>query len=65
MALKKTHAAALCAALLAGGCSFAEDALFPVPRTGSGKTARTLSDTDFDAGMVGAAPDWIAGGDRG
>lgn len=29
MALKKTHAAALCAALLAGGCSFAEDALFP------------------------------------
>ncbi|SEH33922.1 hypothetical protein [Magnetospirillum fulvum] len=29
MALNKTHAAALCAALLAGGCTFAEDALFP------------------------------------
>lgn len=29
MALSKTHAAALCAALLAGGCSFAEEALFP------------------------------------
>ncbi len=33
MALKKTHAAALCAALLAGGCSFAEDALFPATGT--------------------------------
>lgn len=29
MALKTTHAAALCAVLLAGGCSFAEEALFP------------------------------------
>ena len=29
MALKKTHAAALCAVLLASGCSFAEDVLFP------------------------------------
>jgi len=29
MALKKTHAAALCAVLLASGCSFAEDMLFP------------------------------------
>ncbi|MFD2234598.1 hypothetical protein [Phaeospirillum tilakii] len=29
MALNKTHAVALCAALLAGGCSFAEDSLFP------------------------------------
>jgi hypothetical protein len=29
MALKTTHAAALCAVLLAGGCSFAEDTLFP------------------------------------
>ncbi|OAN54640.1 hypothetical protein A6A04_11990 [Paramagnetospirillum marisnigri] len=35
MALKKTHAAALCAALLAGGCSFAEDALFPDTGTGA------------------------------
>ena len=33
MALKKTHAAALCAVLLAGGCSFAEDALFPANGT--------------------------------
>jgi hypothetical protein len=29
MALKTTHAVALCAVILAGGCSFAEDALFP------------------------------------
>jgi hypothetical protein len=29
MALKKTHAVALCAVLLASGCSFAEDVLFP------------------------------------
>jgi hypothetical protein len=29
MALKKTHAVALCAVLLATGCSFAEEALFP------------------------------------
>jgi hypothetical protein len=29
MALKTTHAAALCAVLLAGGCTFTEDALFP------------------------------------
>lgn len=33
MALKKTHAAALCAVLLAGGCSFAEEALFPASGT--------------------------------
>ncbi|MBI5163794.1 MAG: hypothetical protein HY985_07815 [Magnetospirillum sp.] len=33
MALKTTHAAALCAVLLAGGCSFAEDALFPTSNT--------------------------------
>jgi hypothetical protein len=29
MAMKTTHAAALCAVILASGCSFAEDALFP------------------------------------
>jgi hypothetical protein len=29
MTLKKTHAAAFCAALALGGCSFASDALFP------------------------------------
>ena len=33
MALKTTHAVALCAAILAGGCSFAEDALFPTNGT--------------------------------
>ncbi|MBX9635824.1 MAG: hypothetical protein K2X44_12645 [Magnetospirillum sp.] len=33
MALKTTHAAALCAVLLAGGCSFAEEALFPTSGT--------------------------------
>ncbi|MDO8607328.1 MAG: hypothetical protein Q7R40_12395 [Phaeospirillum sp.] len=38
MALKKTHAAALCAALLAGGCSFAEDALFPTTGTVANQT---------------------------
>ncbi|CAA7617231.1 hypothetical protein [Magnetospirillum sp. UT-4] len=37
MALKTTHAAALCAVLLAGGCSFAEEALFP--STGTVETA--------------------------
>ncbi|TAN61307.1 MAG: hypothetical protein EPN20_12635 [Magnetospirillum sp.] len=39
MALKMTHAAALCAALLAGGCSFAEDALFPASGTVANSTA--------------------------
>jgi len=33
MALKKIHAAALSAVLLSGGCSFAEDALFPASGT--------------------------------
>lgn len=33
MALKKTHAVALCAVLLAGGCSFAEESLFPASGT--------------------------------
>lgn len=33
MALKTTHAAALCAVLLAGGCSFAEESLFPASGT--------------------------------
>jgi len=39
MALTKSHAVALCAVLLAGGCSFAEDALFPP----TGTTAGTAS----------------------
>jgi hypothetical protein len=42
MALKKTHAAALCAVLLAGGCSFAEEALFPTNNnTGSAQQGAT------------------------
>lgn len=49
MALKKTHAVALCAVILAGGCSFAEEALFPTSGTvaqnqaGSAGTATTTS----------------------
>ncbi|MBI3445068.1 MAG: hypothetical protein HY055_06855 [Magnetospirillum sp.] len=45
MALKKTHAAALCAVLLASGCSFAEDVLFPTSGTvapGQGVTAEAM-----------------------
>jgi hypothetical protein len=43
----------------------AEDLLFPTIKTGNGKTSRSLSDTDFDAGMVGdelalkAPADWF------
>jgi hypothetical protein len=44
MALKKTHAAALCAALLAGGCSFAEDALFPATGTVANPSAAVAAD---------------------
>ncbi len=46
MALKKTQAAALCAVLLAGGCSFAEDALFPA--------SGTVATTQPAAGAVSA-----------
>lgn len=42
MALPKTYAAALCAVLLAGGCSFSEDALFPsVGVNGNGQASGT------------------------
>lgn len=44
MALKKTHAAALCAALLASGCSFAEDALFPSTGTVAAEQQQPATD---------------------
>jgi len=52
MALKTTHAAALCAVLLAGGCSFAEEALFPssgtVQPAASQPGQPTLGQTSFE-----------------
>jgi len=56
MALKKTHAVALCAALLAGGCSFAEDSLFPVQDPAAAGPA---------AGRGGAASGPAPGGGSG
>jgi hypothetical protein len=52
MALKKTHAAALCAVLLAGGCSFAEDALFPA--SGNTTTANQQSENSINPPMLGS-----------
>lgn len=52
MALKTTHAAALCAILLASGCSFAEDTLFP--STGTVASGQATSDTGDS--MAGAPP---------
>jgi len=48
MALKMTHAAALCAALLAGGCSFAEDALFPATGTVATQPAASADQAPAD-----------------
>lgn len=63
MALKTTHAAALCAVLLAGGCSFAEEALFPTSGTVSADTAASagtppaLGTTSFEPpGVTAGAP---------
>lgn len=51
MALKTTHAAALCAVLLVGGCSFAEETLFPT--SGTAQTAPvtppSLGSSNFEA----------------
>lgn len=51
MALKTTHAAALCAVLLVGGCSFAEETLFP--SSGTVQTAPgnppALGSSNFEA----------------
>lgn len=54
MALKKTHTAALCAVLLAGGCSFAEEALFPPSGTvqtqqQAAQTPPALGSSNFEA----------------
>lgn len=63
MALNKTHAAAFCAALLAGGCTFAEDALFPgtassgqsaIAEQASSDGPPTLGSSSFDP--VGVTP---------
>jgi len=52
MALKTTHAAALCAVLLAGGCSFAEESLFPasgpVQPVEASATPPSLGSSNFD-----------------
>ncbi|MGE5504800.1 MAG: hypothetical protein ACM31L_10290 [Actinomycetota bacterium] len=62
MALKKTHAAALCAVLLAGGCSFAEETLFPstgtVAQSGTAAPAQpTLGTNSFEPpGVTPGAP---------
>lgn len=50
MALKKTHAVALCAVLLAGGCSFAEESLFPASGTVQQQSATppALGSSSFD-----------------
>lgn len=50
MALKTTHAAALCAVLLASGCSFAEDSLFPSSGTVAPSQAATSETGDATAG---------------
>lgn len=58
MALKTTHAAALCAVLLAGGCSFAEEALFP-----SSGTVQTANDTQPPAlGSTNFEPPGVTAG---
>jgi len=51
MALKTTHAVALCAVLLAGGCSFAEDTLFPSLSFGGSSNSNTT-----DAGAASFSP---------
>lgn len=53
MALKTTHAAALCAVILVGGCSFAEETLFPtsgtVQTTQSAANPPALGSGNFEA----------------
>ena len=67
MALKTTHAAALCAVLLAGGCSFAEDTLFPssgeVQSTAPANAPPALGSTNFEVPGVtsGAATGTFVG----
>ncbi|CAA7619176.1 conserved exported hypothetical protein [Candidatus Terasakiella magnetica] len=56
MALKKTHAAALCAALLASGCSFAEDVLFPPSGAASASHAEGVTEAPPILGSSGYEP---------
>jgi hypothetical protein len=52
MALKTTHAAALCAVLLAGGCTFAEEALFPTTQPAQSEASSpppALGSSNFEA----------------
>ncbi len=58
MALKTTHAVALCAVILAGGCSFAEDALFPTngtvaPNQTNGDSAKATSPASNEQPALG------------
>lgn len=65
MALKKTHAAALCAVLLASGCSFAEDVLFPTSGTvapSQGVTAEALADAPPAMGTGNYEPVGVTAG---
>lgn len=58
MALKKTHAAALCAVLLAGGCSFAEETLFP----SSAPVAQAPADVPPSLGSTNFEPPGVTAG---
>ncbi len=65
MALKKTHAAALCAVLLASGCSFAEDVLFPTSGTvapNQAVTAEAMADTPPAMGTGSYEPIGVTAG---
>lgn len=65
MALKKTHAAALCAVLLASGCSFAEDVLFPASGTvapSQGVTAEAVADAPPAMGTGNYEPVGVTAG---
>jgi len=61
MALKTTYAAALCAVLLAGGCTFTEDALFPptgtVDQNAAAANPPSLGNSSFEPpGVTAGAP---------
>lgn len=49
MALKTTHAVALCAVILAGGCSFVEDTFFPPDETVASDQATPQANTEAAA----------------
>lgn len=65
MAVKKTHAAALCAVLLASGCSFAEDVLFPSSGTvasSQGVTAEAMAEAPPAMGTGNYEPVGVTAG---